>query len=836
MKKRSIVLVVVLALLMTVVGNRTPQETKALTELSWEEGQAITVYHTNDVHGNQGGGIGLAGVSALKKNTAASLLVDAGDATQGLALASLSKGEDVIELMNLAGYDAMAAGNHEFDYGQEQLKKNASLAEFPILSANVKKDGEPFLKGTYGDEKNNNGQYTVIEKAGAKIGIFGLTTQNTRTSSNPKGLTGITFEDEIETAKEMIDTLEAEQVDIMICLAHLGDIASSVVYTADDVAEALTGDYAGKLDAIIDGHSHTIENKEINGVKIAQTGNGFAKLGKLTFTYDSENDEVLVDSKLLSGEDFSDIDPDATVKNRIEEILTAQNETMGQRVADTKTTLWGGYINNVAESRLTETNLGNLITDSMIEAGGEIIRKGNVDEKYKNLPIVAVENGGGIRSTIFRGTITKKDIINVLPFGNLVSFKAVTPKVLYELLEHGVRGIAGQNAETGRLSGDAIGGFLQVGGMKFTYNPNNPQGERVLSVILDGEAESLDRQDESRQIILATNDYLIAGGDKCTMLEDLPPVAEGGALDLMLENTILNLTNQGKTPLELPIIENRIVIQSGYVAKDYTAHVWVKDEEGNVLPNQSVTYLVDGVKKGVGKTDDQGLLTLTVSDGPHAVSLEEGMEDAYICNYTGTGVVTDYTGDYPIDYPAITIKEQSSVTPTPTPTATPSPEKPEKKMCTVTMNTGVGNPVVSQVEYGQKVNPLKEKIQKRGYVLSGWFKGNEKYDFNSPVVSNIVLTAKWKKVTVSQGKIAKGKKKGKVISATAKKIKGASGYQFKVASNKKMTKNKKTVTAKNGKITIKKWKKKYGYIKVRAYKLDSANKRVYGKWSKVKKL
>ena len=185
MKKRSIALVVVLALLVTVVGNRTPQETKALSELSWKEGQAITVYHTNDVHGNQGGGVGLAEVTALKRNTAASLLVDAGDATQGLALASLSKGEDVIELMNLAGYDAMAAGNHEFDYGQEQLKKNASLAEFPILSANVKKDGEPFFKGTYGDTKNNNGQYTVIEKAGAKIGIFGLTTQNTRTSSNP---------------------------------------------------------------------------------------------------------------------------------------------------------------------------------------------------------------------------------------------------------------------------------------------------------------------------------------------------------------------------------------------------------------------------------------------------------------------------------------------------------------------------------------------------------------------------------------------------------------------------------------------------------------------------
>ena len=790
MKRRNLALFLILSLFISLWGNipaQTATASKKAEPYNFSENQEITIYHTNDVHGGQGGGIGIAKLATLKKNTEASLLVDAGDATQGQTLATLTKGEDVIKLMNLAGYDAMAAGNHEFDYGQEQLLKNLSLANFPILGANVRKDGNAFLQGSYGD-KESNGEYIVLQKAGVKIGIFGLTTQNTRTASNPAGLTGITFEDEIETAKRMIDKLEEENVDILICLAHLGNIPGSSDCMASDVAEAMTGEYAGKLDAIIDGHSHTEEKEVVNGVTISQTGSSLAKVGKLTFTYDSDNDEVQVQSTLLTADDLKDITPDEDIATELNKIQEQQNEITKVRVADTENTLWGGNINNVAEGRVTELNLGDLITDSMIEAGDEIIHNGNVADKYRSLPIVAVENGGGIRSTIHRGTITKGDILNVLPFGNVVSFKAVTPKLLYEVLELGVSGNSGQNSETGLLTTNAQGGFLQVGGLKFTYDPNQPEGKRIKKVILDGETTSLSREDESREIILASNDYLIAGGNGYSMLKDLPTVAEGGALDVMLENTIQERTNQGTKALTMPTTENRIVIESSYQPKAYTAYIEVQDEEEKPAANKIVSYSVDGSQTKTGETDANGLLPLTVNDGAHTVRIEQGLNEAYICNYTGTGILTTYT----ITYPGIRVKaaglspKPAVPTPTVTPSYTPAP-------------TNAGNPKPTAT-----TTPTPKPAAK--------------------------------KITVSKAKVLKAKRKANKVTITIKKVKGASGYKVKIASNKKMTKNCRIISTKRTKVIVTKWKKKNCYIKVRAYKLDSTKKKIYGQWSNRKKV
>lgn len=790
MKRRNLALFFILSLFISLWGNipaQTATASKKAEPYNFSENQEITIYHTNDVHGGQGGGIGIAKLATLKKNTEASLLVDAGDATQGQTLATLTKGEDIIKLMNLAGYDAMAAGNHEFDYGQEQLLKNLSLANFPILGANVRKDGNAFLQGSYGD-KESNGEYIVLQKAGVKIGIFGLTTQNTRTASNPAGLTGITFEDEIETAKRMIDKLEEENVDILICLAHLGNISGSSDCMTSDVAEAMTGEYVGKLDAIIDGHSHTEEKEVVNGVTISQTGSSLTKVGKLTFNYDSDNDEVRVQSTLLTADDLKDITPDEDITTELNKIQEQQNEITKERVADTENTLWGGYINNVAEGRVTELNLGDFIADSMIEAGDEIIHNGNVADKYRSLPIVAVENGGGIRSTLHRGTITKGDILNVLPFGNVVSFKAVTPKLLYEVLELGVSGNSGQNSETGLLTTNAQGGFLQVGGLKFTYDPNQPEGKRIKKLILDGETTSLSREDESREIILASNDYLIAGGNGYSMLKDLPTVAEGGALDVMLENTILERTNQGTKALTMPTTENRIVIESSYQPKAYTAYIEVRDEDEKPAANKIVSYSVDGSQTKTGETNANGLLPLTVSDGAHTVRIEQGLNEAYICNYTGTGILTTYTITYPgIRVNAAGLSPKPAVpTPTVTPSYTPAP-------------TNAGNPKPTAT-----TTPTPKPAAK--------------------------------KITVSKAKVLKAKRKANKVTITIKKVKGASGYKVKIASNKKMTKNCRIISTKRTKIIVTKWKKKNCYIKVRAYKLDSTKKKVYGQWSNRKKV
>lgn len=145
----------------------------------------VVIYHTNDTHrylsGDGSSVIGIDQVAGLKESTPGSILVDAGDATQGLPLASLTKGSDVIALMNLAGYDLMTAGNHEFDFGTEQFLPNVDKAEFPILAANFYRNGQPLLAGM---QESNNGCHTVTERDGVKVGFLGLTTVETAMSTN----------------------------------------------------------------------------------------------------------------------------------------------------------------------------------------------------------------------------------------------------------------------------------------------------------------------------------------------------------------------------------------------------------------------------------------------------------------------------------------------------------------------------------------------------------------------------------------------------------------------------------------------------------------------------
>lgn len=212
----------------------------------------------------------------------------------------------MIELMNLAGYDLMAAGNHEFDFGTEQFLSNAALAQFPILAANVYRNGQPLLAGV---QEGNNGCHTIIERDGVRIGFFGLTTVETATSTNPAGIRDLQFADEVETAKKEIDELESEGVDAIIAVCHMGN--TDAPCTSEDLANAMTDAYQGKIDVIIDAHSHTEENKETNGILIVQTGSGMAGIGKLTLKLNGE--DVTAEEELLKPADLSDVVPDSEV-------------------------------------------------------------------------------------------------------------------------------------------------------------------------------------------------------------------------------------------------------------------------------------------------------------------------------------------------------------------------------------------------------------------------------------------------------------------------------------------------------------------------------------------
>lgn len=636
--------------------NSTAVESKVSAQPSAVAAQApksLTVLHTNDMHGAlvsaPGSTIGAdetAGIREATEKAENTLLVDAGDATQGGTLAALSQGADVITLMNAAKYEAMALGNHEFDYGQEVLLKNAESADFPMLSANtVYRDTQsPILENTTyaGGTKTNNGQYILLDKNGLKVGIFGITTPETATKTNPKGIEGIEFKDVLPVTEDMIATLKAQGAEVIICLAHLGvDPSTADKNTSVGLAKSLPTDSG--LDMIIDGHSHTVyEGQKTNGILIQQTGSSSINDGKITVSV--ENGQKTVDGHLISAKTaFETYSPDPAVTALADQLVAANADKLKPVIGNSRTALWGGTVYGVNVGRLGETNLGSLIADSMVEGAKSLLSSDAYkNSPYRNAPVVALENGGGVRATIKRDNITVGDSINVLPFGNTLAFKAVTPKILYEALENGVSQVVSQDPETGQIIG-AGGCFPQISGMSFTYNPDKKAGERIVAIYLDGQSTPLDRTDNATAIVLASNDYEIAGGDGYTMLKGLPSVGEGGVLEEVFRDHLTRLTAAGGGSFQVPITSGRIKTAGAYVPKPYSAVIKVTAPESmGSLAGRTVEYQIDGGAVQTGVLDAEGVLKFDLlPDGPHGIRIGDA-DDVLVDNYCAIG--TTHTG------------------------------------------------------------------------------------------------------------------------------------------------------------------------------------------------
>lgn len=577
------------------------------------------ILHTNDVHGavaSSSGAVGIDKIAALKAMIGNALLLDAGDATQGLSFATLSDGSDVIRMMNIAGYDAMVLGNHEFDYGQGILAENAALAKFPMLSANVYRDGQPLTAAN-----------TIITVNGVEVGIFGLTTNATLTSTSPANTVGLEFKDEIETAKEQVAELEAAGADIIIALAHLGD-NEKVPCTSHALAEALEG---SGLDAIVDGHSHTLIDSDYHGIHISQVGTGGSVVGDLAFTVTDDGLEIT--ETQLTSNFFANIEPKPEVTAALNAILDEQKKITGEVVGKAATTLWS-YSDGINESRVIETSMGDIVCDSLIAEAKVLLS----ESEYAELPIVAAVNGGGISATISNGDITRGDIINVLPHANTIQVLRVNPKIIYAALEQGVSGVISQNTETGMITSSYPGGFLQIGGMSFTYDPTAEKGSRVIEVRLDGSDEPLDRNDEATPIAFATNDY-VPTDTRYPGLSSAPNIAEGRNMDSILADYIQAISVNGV--LSYPISQGRINPVSAYVPAGYEAKVQIMHSDAP-LKDTGITYYLDGEEQS-GITDENGLLTVSVpTAGLHAIKLTEDGKEVHVNNYSGGGVVMGY--------------------------------------------------------------------------------------------------------------------------------------------------------------------------------------------------
>ncbi|HFI0749728.1 TPA: cell surface ecto-5'-nucleotidase Nt5e [Streptococcus suis] len=498
----------------------TPTETTA-SSTATDSIEAVII-HTNDVHGRileEKGVIGDAKAAAVieeeRSKIENTIVVDAGDAFQGLPISNSTKGEDRANIMNQVGYDAMAVGNHEFDFGMDQAIKYKETLNFPLLSANTYVNGARVFEAS-----------TIVDKTPTVVGdefvVIGITTPETATKTHPKNIEGVTFADPITEVNKVIDEVEARALadnrvyNNYIILAHLGvDATTPVEWRGSTLAEALSQNskLAGKRVIVIDGHSHTVQSATYgDNVTYNQTGSYLNNIGKVTL----KSEQLLGEASLISAADTASVTPDALITELVNEIKVKYEAENAQVVIENNPIELNGERSNV---RVRETNLGNAVTDAIYAYG---------QTGFSNKTSLAVTNGGGLRATIAKNQpVTKGDIIAVLPFGNIISQITVTGQQIQDMFTKSLSSALQTDKETGKFILDengaplfeASGGFLQISGATVFYDPTLPVKERVLLIgILNPETGEYDDLDLEKTYYLATNDFLAAGGDGYTML------------------------------------------------------------------------------------------------------------------------------------------------------------------------------------------------------------------------------------------------------------------------------------------------------------------------------
>lgn len=506
-------------------------------ESTKSEEKDTVILHTNDVHGRiveEKGVIGDAKLATVieqerAKSNQNTLVVDAGDAFQGLPISNSTKGEARAEILNQMQYDAMAVGNHEFDFGLDEVKKYKEILKFPLLSSNTYVNGARLFEAS-----------TIVDKdktvEGDEFVVIGVTTPETATKTHPKNVKGVTFTDPISEVNKVIEEVQAKaraegkDYKHYVVLAHLGvDTTTPVEWRGSTLAEALSKNprLKGKRVTVIDGHSHTVESTTYgDNVTYNQTGSYLHNVGKITY----KSRQLLGNPTQIPAADAKKLPANPTVEKLVKDIKQKYDAENAVEVVSNSPVELNGDRENV---RVRETNLGNVVADSLYQYG---------QTGFSHPTDIAVTNGGGLRETIAKGKpITKGNVIAVLPFGNTISQIQVTGQQVLDMFEKSLGSILqvdkdGKKVldENGQPLLEPSGGFLQVSGVKVYYDTNLPSGKRVLAIQVKNRTTGrYDLLDLAKTYYLATNDFLAAGGDGYTMLGGARE--EGPSMDAAFE-------------------------------------------------------------------------------------------------------------------------------------------------------------------------------------------------------------------------------------------------------------------------------------------------------------
>lgn len=449
----------------------------------------LTLMHTNDTHANylpQRDGVGgvvrqAAVVKKIRAEVEHSLLVDAGDRFTGSVFHSFYQGQDNARVMNLLGYDAMVLGSYEFTHGPDVLADFVNALTFPVVVSNVDFSAYANLAAIQ--------PYVIRDFAGEQVGIVGVT----RGDSRLRPIPDLIFDtDYVGVTQNTIDTLTAEGVDKIILISHLGYFDDLEMATNLNGVDIIVGSDTNTLlsNSLPDAegaYPTVIDSASGEPVLVVQAWDKTQVMGRLNVTFDGDGVLVEWDGDAILLDDSIEADPD--MQALIDEMDAEIGSFLGQTVGENTI-----YLDGTEDvCRYSECNMGNLIGDAMRAATGAQI---------------AFQNGGGIRASIETGTVTVGDVLNVLPFNNTYVIFEVTGLDVIAALENGV-------SRTDATEG--TGRFLQVSGLRYSWDGSQPVGRRIVSVEVmneDGEYEPLD-PDEIYSI--ATNDYLFVGGDAYDM-------------------------------------------------------------------------------------------------------------------------------------------------------------------------------------------------------------------------------------------------------------------------------------------------------------------------------
>ena len=450
-------------------------------------GHDLVIYHTNDVHGyafeerDEDGRLTRLGYDRLKTildsdETRHKLLIDAGDVLHGQAFATARRGDLVAQVLSLMSYDALAVGNHDFDYGDGRLLHLADQYRLNFLAANVTK------KTLDGAKEFFLPPYLVRSKGDMKIGLFGLSTPETMTSTDPRNVAELAFGDPIAAARAMVALLRAEGVDMIIAVMHMG----SAPYCRP-MSQAVAAEAPG-IDLIVDGHSHSklaerVISADGQETLVVSAGSYFENIGRVYADKKPEGGFSFT-AEVLPASSFGGVPADAAMSRAIDALREELAVELAQVVMNTPFALDGACVN----LRTRSTNLGRIICASLVEATGAD---------------AAFLNAGTIRDSIPAGEVTKGQILSVMPYGNYIYVLDITGRDILAALNYGL-GQPGSGAfpqfwglmvEAGRIT------LTDTDGIK-------KEALTVKSVKIGGKP-----LDQNAKYRLATNDFLQAGGD-----------------------------------------------------------------------------------------------------------------------------------------------------------------------------------------------------------------------------------------------------------------------------------------------------------------------------------